>query len=335
MANTSNLNPIAYQHQNSNSAGPSSLPTSRPNENAAPAIGYATASFISSINRQLQEYLDKNPSYKDLDIAMQASMRVSDSILQRIKVVGDDVEDTVMNEGPEHGANDEEEEGPGGEEDGVEEDEEKDDDDDMDFASILTEATLNRVYQEPYNSRWMIDHGVPAKRFAEFQTKYYCSHSLDGLVRVGAITVGDELAVQMADALRPAQWRFARVTQAGISTPGQPRSIWWPYVTLLQDKGGQPVTQPTSYATPDLIIKAFEDYFQGPAISKGYGGIHVWRGLHDLGTIADIRMAWGLWQKMLDLWTEANGKRWRTRKIDPKTGAYYQETAVLKRTKGR
>lgn len=91
------------------------------------------------MNRQLQDYLNGNPSYEDLDVAMRASMRVSDNILKRIKEVGGDVEDTVMDEGTAHEANDEDGEGPGGEEDGVDdednEEEKEDDDDDMDVRS--------------------------------------------------------------------------------------------------------------------------------------------------------------------------------------------------------
>lgn len=100
---------------------------------------------------------------------------------------------------------------------------------------------------------------------------------------------------------------------------------------MLQTKGGQPVTKPTAYASPGLIIKAFENVFQGTVVGTGYGGVRVWRGAHDLGTITDVRMTWGLWQKMLDLWTEANGKTWRKRVVNLQTGQYYQESAVIRR----
>ncbi|KAI4185889.1 MAG: hypothetical protein LQ346_005785 [Caloplaca aetnensis] len=319
-------------------AGPSNTLSSHPTEDAAPAMGIVAARFITSINQQLHDFLGEDPNDEDTEAAVRVALGVSRNLLDRYKRMGDEKrmggpsEDTVMDDVPAHRANGNNEEGPREVENGAADEE---DDDDVDFTNILTEATLNRVYDQPYDSRWLAVHGVPDTRLQEFAEKYMCSHKLETMLFVGAIAVGDEFAVQMRDTLGAVQWRFARVTQAGIKTEGQTHSKWWPHVALLQAKGGQPVTQPTAYATPALIIKAFEDFHQAIALSKGYGGLRVWRGAHDLGTISDIRITWALWQKILDHWTEANGRAWRKRHIDPKTGTYYQESAVKRKNVGR
>ncbi|KAL8898352.1 MAG: hypothetical protein Q9207_006746 [Kuettlingeria erythrocarpa] len=339
MDHTSNSEHMTDIEDTSILARPSNTLSSQHIEDVAPVMGNAAARFITSINQQFQDFLAVDPGYEDTGAALQVVMAVSDNMLDRYQRMGRALRmggnsgDTVMDDVAADEPNRNNEEGRAEVEARAANDEEEDDD--VDFTNILTEATLNHVYDQPYDSRWLDVHGVPDTRLQEFAEKYMCSHKMETMLSVGAIAVGDEFAVQMRNTSGAVQWQFARVTQAGIKTEGQANSKWWPHVALLQAKGGQPVTPPTAYATPALIIKAFEDFHGATALSKGYAGVRVWRGAHDLGTISDVRITWSLWQKTLDHWTEANGRTWRRRQIDPRTGTYYQESAVKRKNVGR
>lgn len=109
---------------------------------------------------------------------------------------------------------------------------------------------------------------------------------------------------------------------------------WYPCLAMLATNTSQAGPATVQCETPDQIISAVETNCTGlEAVGGGYGAVTVWRGNATLGSIADVRNVYALWQMMFDLWTEGKGLTWRKRSMDKRTQRL--TLSAMKRKKGK
>ncbi|KAI4147531.1 MAG: hypothetical protein L6R39_003085 [Caloplaca ligustica] len=169
---------------------------------------------------------------------------------------------------------------------------------DFDFDSVLPGAVLQHEYRRPYDALWLSNLGVPYHKFQDFDAEWTSRFHMQDLFRVGALARGDLFGVEIINMAGQPEWKYAQCS------------------------------------TPDKIISAVVTHFRGKcAIGHGYGGVTVWRGTHQLGTITKIRQVYAMWRMTVDKWTEDNGAQWRERKENKKTGRFAVNPAITRRMK--
>ncbi|KAL8705266.1 MAG: hypothetical protein Q9201_001597 [Fulgogasparrea decipioides] len=174
------------------------------------------------------------------------------------------------------------------------------------FHAHLTPYQLQCLLRDPYDNCWMSRHYIDPQVLQSFVAK----QKLECLVLHGVLKVGDYMTVQDMDWNEGISAKYALIT-AGIKTNGK-RFPDFAIATI--GPSGFQARDLIDCKGPSAIIEMSNALQPSPnTISNGrpWKALCVYRGDEFLGTLYDVRQAFGYYQMLMDGFVGVSGKRSR------------------------
>jgi len=203
------------------------------------------------------------------------------------------------------------------------------------YASSLADSDYQQLAGSPYNNLWMSVYGIDPQVLDSFVSKIKFDH----MVRHGALLIGDHLfaersyetsqgriTMEKVATVSPSQFRLSVFDAEGMLiqiTTDVPKGQQGPdiAITCTSSTGAQTM-QIQNCAGPASILQAF-NALQPPDHYSSQGcwqNLKVRRANLMLGTLYNVRQAFGFYQMLMDRYALESGTQYRQTRNKKKSG---------------